>query len=95
MAWAMSSGLPTRPTGVAAANLSKVLRFSSSANQSHQAVSTTPGDTAFTRRGLSSTARGLTSPSMAELIADNPAVPGLAARADMAETNVIEPRSLR
>ena len=91
---AMSSGLPTRPAGVAAANLRSVDCFCSAVIQFHQGVSMTPGDTAFTRRGRSSTASGLTRLSMAELMAARPAVPGLAARADMAETKVIEPDGL-
>ena len=34
-------------------------------------------------------------PTLAELIAARPAVPGLAARADMAESKVMEPQSLK
>lgn len=48
----------------------------------------TPGETAFTRCGLNSTASGLINPSIAELIANNPIVHGTAARAEPVETTV-------
>src|SRR6185437_9666123 len=57
----------------------------------HQWVSMTPGETAFTRSGASSTASGATIVSSAPLTAASPAVPANAARADAAVTRVTEP----
>ena len=57
----------------------------------HQCVSITPGETAFTRSGASSTASGATIVSSAPLAAAIPAVPAKAARADAAVTMVTEP----
>jgi hypothetical protein len=57
----------------------------------HQGVSMTPGETALTRSGASSTESGGTIASSAPLAAARATVPGNAARADAAETIVTEP----
>ncbi len=89
-----SSAEPLRPTRVASADCFNKGPRTSGASRSHHGVSTTPGDTALTRNGRSSRASGFTIDSIAPLIAASPAVPGLAARAEIADTNVREP-SLR
>ncbi len=54
----------------------------------------TPGDTAFTRTGANSAASGGTIRSMAPLTAASATVPGIAARADTADTIVMDPVTL-
>ena len=76
---------------VRAAKLAKAGPFCSSPRKSHQGVSTTPGETQFTRIGLSSTARMGAKAAIAALMAPSPAVPGKAACAETAETKVMLP----
>ncbi|MGA9371388.1 MAG: hypothetical protein WBV53_06025, partial [Solirubrobacterales bacterium] len=58
IAVAISAGSPIRPAGIARASASKVASLSSRGWPAHQGVSTTPGETALTRLGASSAARG-------------------------------------
>ena len=91
MASATSSGRPTRPTGVLRANWACAAARWSAGRKSHQGVSTTPGETALTRSGASSTASGRTRDSTAALTAPIPATPGAAIPALAAPMNVIDP----
>jgi hypothetical protein len=91
IAAANSSGRPTRPNGTDPAAAASSAARCSAGSRSHQGVSTTPGETAFTRTGANSVASGPTMSSNAPLIAARPTVPGSAARAEAALTNVTEP----
>jgi hypothetical protein len=95
IASAISSAWAMCLAGSTLAACSKYATRSASGMADHHGVSTNPGDTAFTRRGASSAASGLTSPSTAALIAPTPAVPGMLDRAVIALTSVIEPSAAR
>jgi hypothetical protein len=79
--------MPIRPAGTPLAAASNwTCRWSSGKND-HQGVSTMPGETALTRTGASSAARGETIRSIAPLTAAKAMLPGIAARALAAEIN--------
>lgn len=69
IASAISSDLPTLPTGVFPAYSSKTVDLSSSERKSHQGVSITPGETPLTLSGRSSEARVGTSAATAAFAA--------------------------